>query len=169
MHKKNPALAGFFVLVKLEGKIVDRLGDLAGGWDAGGGAGLRGIAFAVAAGVAAAVAVGAAAAAEQLHALDAEGEAYTGGSVILGIGPYFRRTFRIYLGAFLQVGGNSGAIGPVCTLYPDRLVLLVSLGVTELLGMRHVEVDDTLSIHGVGDTVLAQVSDYLKLDHNGKF
>jgi hypothetical protein len=35
--------------------------------------------------------------------------------------------------------------------------------------MRHVEVDDVLSIHRIGDTILAQVADYLKLYHNGNF
>jgi DNA uptake protein ComE-like DNA-binding protein len=35
--------------------------------------------------------------------------------------------------------------------------------------MRYAEVDDILSVHGVGDTVLAQVSDYLKFNHNGNF
>jgi hypothetical protein len=42
---------------------------------------------------------------------------------------------------------------------------LVSLGVTEFLGVGHVEIDHILSIHRIGDTVLAQVANYLKLYH----
>jgi len=160
-------MRGFFMPGLLERKIVDRFGDLAGGGDAGGRARLRSESFGSAAGVASTATV--AAAAQELDALDTEGEAYACGSVVLGIRPYFGRAFCIYLRAFFQIRGHSGAIGPVCTFHPDRLVLLVTLGVTEFLGMRHVEINDILSIHRVGDTVFPQVSDYLKLNHNGKF
>jgi hypothetical protein len=35
--------------------------------------------------------------------------------------------------------------------------------------MGYVEVDDVFAVDGVGDTIFPQVSDYLKLYHNGKF
>ena len=147
----------------LERKIVDRFRDIAGSGNPGR-AGLRGVAF-VSAGKASATAFGAAAT-EELYVLYAECERDAGSPVVLGIGPYFGSSFCIYLGTFLEIGGDAGTIRPIRTFNPNGLIFLVSLGVTEFLGVGHVEIDHILSIHRISDTVFTQVADYLELYHN---
>ena len=163
--KKTPVLPGFSSKVwgSLEREIVDGLGDIAcGGYP--GGAGLLGIAF-VAAGIAATAAFGAAAA-EELNGLHAQGQGDAGGPIVFRIGAHFGRSFCIYLSAFFEIGGDAGAVCPVSTFHPNGLIFLISLGVTEFLGVGHVEIDHILSIHRISDTVFTQVADYLELYHN---
>ena len=152
-------MRGFFMPGLLERKIVDRFGDLAGGGDAGGRARLRSESFGSAAGVASTATV--AAAAQELDALDTEGEAYACGSVVLGIRPYFGRAFCIYLRAFFQIRCDACSIGPVCTFYPDGFVLLVPLCIPKFFCVGNTEINHILSIHCVGKTILTQVPDYL--------
>lgn len=99
----------------------------------------------------------------------AEGKGDTCGTIIFGVGADFRCTFCIYLGTFFEVGGDAGAIGPVCAFHPDRFIFLIALGIFEFLGVGHVEVDHILAIHRIGDTIFSQVADYLELYHNAIF
>lgn len=105
--------------------------------------------------------LGAAPATQQLDAYYAQGQRYPGRAVTLGIGPHFGISFHIHLGAFLQIWSNAGAVRPVGAFHPDRFIFLVSLCIPEFLGMCYVEIDYTLAIHGVGDTILPQVTNDL--------
>ena len=120
------------------------------------------VSFGSAAGIAAAAAAAfGASAAQQLYTAYPQGEGDACSPVIFGIGPHFGGTFRIYLGAFFQIGRDTGAIGPVGTFDPNRFVFLVALCILEFLCMRDVEIDDIFSIDCIGNTVLTQVADYL--------
>lgn len=150
---------GLFLLIDLERKIIDGLRDIAGGRHAGGRRTLgRKTSFGTAAVTTTAFSTPAA---QQLDALHTQGQGYTLSTVILRIGPYFRRSFCVYLCSFFKIGSDTGAVGPIGAFYPNGLVLLIALRVTELLGMCHVEIDHVLPVHCIGDTIFTQVSDYL--------
>jgi hypothetical protein len=82
--------------------------------------------------------------------------------------PCFRNSFNVYLLAFDEVLGDTGAISPIGTIYPGRFLHLVPQAIPVFLRMRHREVDYIFSINGINHAILAEVTDYLHFNHSAQ-